>query len=258
MATVLSVTNGEDRDGPCIMCRETDGGFGSVEHVVPESMGNTELILPRGVVCDRCNSGHLARLDQVLCEFPAVKIQRILMGQQTKRGKHPRLRFSTGYMQQEAGKLQIRPNEHDGGRTVIDERREEGGGMLFANVTGGPRLTDERIGQLRAGLLKMALESVWLEGQDFVMNVGFDHVRRLISGELGAGFVLVQSEVTELTDEVRLRCSMEGDAAAHGIRVAFDYFGWKCFTHSRRLLPLQVPPGYRLLRFDFRPQPLEP
>ena len=37
----------------CLFCRRGDGGWTSREHVIPESMGNTELILPPGVVCDR-------------------------------------------------------------------------------------------------------------------------------------------------------------------------------------------------------------
>lgn len=37
----------------CIFCRRHDGGFTSREHVFPESLGNEEVVLPRGVVCDR-------------------------------------------------------------------------------------------------------------------------------------------------------------------------------------------------------------
>lgn len=40
----------------CIFCKTTTAAFTSVEHVVPESLGNTEHILPRGVVCDPCNN----------------------------------------------------------------------------------------------------------------------------------------------------------------------------------------------------------
>ncbi|RNJ49702.1 HNH endonuclease [Methylocystis hirsuta] len=44
----------------CIFCLESDRPARSVEHIIPESLGNTEHVLPRGVVCDLCNN-YLAR-----------------------------------------------------------------------------------------------------------------------------------------------------------------------------------------------------
>ncbi|HKQ07430.1 MAG TPA: HNH endonuclease [Blastocatellia bacterium] len=40
----------------CIFCKATTVSFTSNEHIVPESLGNTEHILPPGVVCDGCNN----------------------------------------------------------------------------------------------------------------------------------------------------------------------------------------------------------
>lgn len=40
----------------CIFCKCTSTFFSSVEHIVPESLGNTEHFLPKGVVCDACNN----------------------------------------------------------------------------------------------------------------------------------------------------------------------------------------------------------
>jgi hypothetical protein len=39
----------------CIFC-SNGNSFGNVEHIVPESMGNTNYILDKGIVCDSCNS----------------------------------------------------------------------------------------------------------------------------------------------------------------------------------------------------------
>ncbi|MTI24549.1 HNH endonuclease [Fulvivirga kasyanovii] len=39
----------------CLFC--PDGkSFTAVEHIVPESMGNSHYILEKGVVCDACNN----------------------------------------------------------------------------------------------------------------------------------------------------------------------------------------------------------
>ncbi len=42
-------------DGRCIICLKSRWSHGD-EHIIPESMGNNELILPRGVLCLICNS----------------------------------------------------------------------------------------------------------------------------------------------------------------------------------------------------------
>lgn len=40
----------------CIFCGPAGTKFSSVEHIVPESLGNKSYILPKGVVCDECNN----------------------------------------------------------------------------------------------------------------------------------------------------------------------------------------------------------
>lgn len=40
----------------CIFCKSSSTPFLSVEHIIPESLGNTEHVLPPGIVCDRCNN----------------------------------------------------------------------------------------------------------------------------------------------------------------------------------------------------------
>lgn len=40
----------------CIFCKSATASFVSCEHIVPESLGNTEHILPPGIVCDGCNN----------------------------------------------------------------------------------------------------------------------------------------------------------------------------------------------------------
>jgi hypothetical protein len=40
----------------CIFCKSNSAPFTSLEHIVSESLGNTEHVLLRGVVCDGCNN----------------------------------------------------------------------------------------------------------------------------------------------------------------------------------------------------------
>jgi hypothetical protein len=67
----------------------------SVEHVIPESLGNQGLrgkppiVLPKGVVCDECNHGKLAILDNALIDFSPISLMRTRYGVSSKRGALP-------------------------------------------------------------------------------------------------------------------------------------------------------------------------
>lgn len=39
----------------CIFCKQDSTYSKSVEHIIPESLGNTKNVLPKGIVCDGCN-----------------------------------------------------------------------------------------------------------------------------------------------------------------------------------------------------------
>jgi hypothetical protein len=44
----------------CIFCKSDSSTSRSIEHIIPESLGNTDHVLPVGIVCDSCNN-YLAR-----------------------------------------------------------------------------------------------------------------------------------------------------------------------------------------------------
>jgi hypothetical protein len=57
----------------CLFCRGVTGRFSGEEHVFSRGLGNVdEKVLPRGVVCDKCNGRTLSLLDQVLVNFPPI------------------------------------------------------------------------------------------------------------------------------------------------------------------------------------------
>src|SRR4051794_10709895 len=87
--------------------------FKSVEHVIPEGLGNDHVILPRGIVCDDCNHGKLSGLDR---EFLPIALMRITHGLRTKAGKLPSARFGNAHVHMlDEGSIVI---EQHGGRAV--------------------------------------------------------------------------------------------------------------------------------------------
>ncbi|MEW5872444.1 MAG: HNH endonuclease [Chloroflexota bacterium] len=77
----------------CIYCLTKIAVFSSEEHIFPESLGNDELILPKGYVCDKCNNGILARLDNALIKFEPVGMLQVQFVPYTKEGKLPKANF---------------------------------------------------------------------------------------------------------------------------------------------------------------------
>lgn len=75
----------------CIFCKGESSASRSVEHILPESLGNTEHVLPLGVVCDGCNNYFASKIEQPLLEDPYLREQCSLAGILSKKGNLPRV-----------------------------------------------------------------------------------------------------------------------------------------------------------------------
>jgi len=82
----------KDLTGYCIYCLRTDGSFSTEEHIYPESLGNDEVILQKGIVCKKCNNV-FSELDDYLIKFPPIAFLRPTIVPFTKKGKFPQAKF---------------------------------------------------------------------------------------------------------------------------------------------------------------------
>jgi hypothetical protein len=57
----------------CIFCKINSIATKSIEHVIPESLGNKEHVLPKGAVCDKCNNYFATKIEKELLDFPYFK-----------------------------------------------------------------------------------------------------------------------------------------------------------------------------------------
>lgn len=73
----------------CLFCKTESGESRSVEHIIPESLGNKSYILPRGVVCDRCNNYFARKVEKPFLESTAILMLRFNEEIQNKRGLIP-------------------------------------------------------------------------------------------------------------------------------------------------------------------------
>jgi hypothetical protein len=71
----------------CLFCRTTAGPFNRIEHPIPESLGNDDLTLEKGFVCDRCNQYFGSKVEARVLASPPFNIERTTQAIRTKKGK---------------------------------------------------------------------------------------------------------------------------------------------------------------------------
>lgn len=232
----LRARAGETRG--CIFCRQGDGGFHAKEHVFPHSMGNTDIILPNGVVCDRCNNGTLSQLDHAICEFPAVKLRRTMLGIPSKAGTVPATKFSEGTITH-VGPASLQFVESQTRYPMLREVERHGDLVkLEFNWSGGRRLTPRYTSELSRALLKSAFECAWFDFHEAILEPRFDHVRAAVLGQPRDGFLAVghrgdpNHNVGSLTYDV-----VSDDAGTWRMWVVAKLFGVYLATDSRLTEP---------------------
>lgn len=73
----------------CIFCNKDSTTSKSIEHIIPESLGNDELILDKGIVCDKCNNYFSREIENPVLNLDGFKQLRFYELIKSKRGKIP-------------------------------------------------------------------------------------------------------------------------------------------------------------------------
>ncbi|MEP0936528.1 MAG: HNH endonuclease [Cyclobacteriaceae bacterium] len=73
----------------CIFCKQNASNSKSVEHVIPESLGSKKLVLPKGIVCDKCNNYFARKIEKPLLDHDSFRNIRAWYQVPTKKGKYP-------------------------------------------------------------------------------------------------------------------------------------------------------------------------
>ena len=73
----------------CIFCKQDSSGSKSVEHIIPESLGNKTFILPKGIVCDKCNNYFARKIEAPFLDSTAIKALRFEESIPNKKGHIP-------------------------------------------------------------------------------------------------------------------------------------------------------------------------
>lgn len=231
----------------CLICRRSDGGFTTQEHPLPESMGNKEVVLPNGVVCDRCNGGVLSDLDQTLCEFFPLKMRRTMLGVESKAGKVPHTKFATGSLRHNGltpdgqAALYFEINSASDKKTFYEKGRVGDRVEMSFNAKGGKPMTPRYCAVLSRALLKSAFECAWLDHGEMMLEPRFDHVRAAILGESRNGFLVVARRCDPDDTGTQLVYSFGRDSEGRDtLWVVAGYYGISMGTDSRLPEPTET------------------
>jgi hypothetical protein len=215
----------------CILCAGSTLGARSTEHIVPKALGNEELVLPPGVVCDRCNNGVLSQLDAALVDFLPIKFRCTLLGIGGRSGV-PTTRFAEGTVSRSApdnvvfwpssNRAMFRETSLPDGQTRLDFR-----------LTGGRRLNATYGRLLHRGLLKVGLELRWLEAGDQVHRPSLDGVRKRVQGlDKAPAYVAIARKGDPTSERVAIDTFEISVGERSGLAVGADIYGVSMVTDS--------------------------
>jgi hypothetical protein len=166
--------------GRCIYCMRTDATFTSEEHVLPEGLGNDELVLRQGYVCDVCNHGDLAMLDDILLGFPPIAVFKTVYVPHTKGGRLPSANLQNMTIRKTTPtRVEILAKDTSG---LPRQEEELGDGTIRFTVTTRGGTSDMTL--IARAYFKIALGTIAYDcGADFALEQRYDRARAFIRGE---------------------------------------------------------------------------
>lgn len=73
----------------CLFCKQDSSSTKSIEHIVPESLGNKTYILPLGYVCDKCNNYFSIKIEKQFLEQFIIRLLRFHEAVPNKKNRIP-------------------------------------------------------------------------------------------------------------------------------------------------------------------------
>jgi hypothetical protein len=227
----------EDALPICLYCKESDVQFNTVEHVIPESLGNQGLgnnppmVLPKGVVCDTCNHERLSALDAELIKFPPISQMRMRYGVRSKSGALPSIKLGNARLRSLApGKIEIAP---DSSKKAFQFDRDTG--KFTMQLNSHLRMTSDYRRTITRALFKMTLGGLYLDSPEMALSERFDPIRRMILGlDTFHGYFGMSKKAYPPTSNkgaIQLSCMpFENDRGEESIACHFFFLGLGMFT----------------------------
>ena len=219
--------------------------FTSVEHIFPETLGNTEKLLPAGVVCDQCNNGVLSTLDSALCGWTPISMMKTIYGIETKAGKRPEFRFDNGSLRSEQpGHVRL---DLDSGKWHQSGLPAPPGLESWSFTAQKMDASPKKLSMLHRSLVKIAVELAWLDhGEQKLLGSEFDHERDIVLHGGHSGYVGMVTKGNP--EDLSVRCAYQiAQRRSDGhpfLGIASSFWDVALFTDTLHATPLgDLPEG---------------
>lgn len=233
----------------CLFCR-SDGPFQTREHIIPESLGNDDLILD-GQVCDACQNYFGKEVESYVLEKTSFAAWRAMLGIRTKSGKLPRVDMSQPKAAK--GRIPDKHPAHDDG--VIFDARPDGSHtfeissrQMRDEIRSGARsqfrfvMTPKVLSMTGRFLGKIAIELLCLDDPSLARSPQFDDIRSYARrGTILDIWPLFHFSSGRLQDLVWLEPTVDGLMKEEVLCYSYDIF------HAAGLIATHSQ--YTLLRF---------
>ncbi len=228
--TVGLIPSGELPLPSCLYCTQENRTFSSVEHILLEGLGNNgrngrpEIVLPKGVICDKCNHGKLSDLDNFLAEFSPIAYMKTFYGIPSKEGALPKAKFSNATMEM------VAPGNMRFNSSSKKSFQVQPGGFK-TNTLSNRRMTSNNWRKLTRTLFKIALGFVYLDhSPEMAMSERFDPVRRMILGlDKFHGYLMFLKKVENPPQTINVQWGFL-HPNEEAVWIALNYFGVALFT----------------------------
>lgn len=104
----------------CIFCKKDSSKSKSCEHIIPESLGNVEHILPPGIVCDKCNNYFSLKIEKKMLEQPYFVSLRFRQGIESKKGRFP---IQRGVLLNPLSEIEIQIDKDEGTQIIFKDEK---------------------------------------------------------------------------------------------------------------------------------------
>lgn len=192
----------------CIFCKTDSSSSKSVEHIIPESLGNKKGTLPKGAVCDRCNNYFAHKIEKVVLEMEYFQSLRARLMIENKKGILPKILGFTKnkevveirFSQDHNDTIEVRCN--DSAVETLSNSNE-----IYVPFIPEPAKDDINISKF---LGKIALEALAervsaIDGwqNDFVDNYSLDELRNFV--RYGKGYKIWSYHIRRIDSENQVK-----------------------------------------------------
>lgn len=168
----------------CIFCKNDSTHSVSVEHIVPESLGNTKTVLPKGTVCDSCNNYFALKIEKFVLESDEFRHLRSNQIIKNKKGKVQEIQLVIDGEPIRARRTKLLEFEIDTEDFDSFERTQSKGESEIMIPLGGKPPSDHHMGRFLAKMGLELLAKYWSKGEgwnDYIVDhEGLDTVRKFV------------------------------------------------------------------------------